>query len=290
MVKRRYFIQALGALAFNGNLKGFLQGRIYQGTLKTICVPVLNCYSCPGALGSCPIGSFQAVAGSQKFSLSCYVMGLMILFGITLGRFFCGFLCPFGFLQDVLFAIPMVKRELPLKIHKKLKNLKYFMLIGMVVFFPWIQKLLTGLGDPFFCKYICPAGIIEGGFPLLVKIPYLRTAMGGLFYWKALLAVSILFSCLMVYRFFCKYLCPLGAFYGLFHKFSFYQLEVEKHSCIECNRCVKACSMRIVPYRDPNSPECIRCLECVYHCPTGAIHTNLSHGVISKCKRCGKVK
>ncbi len=84
----------------------YFKGKIYQGNAKTVCVPGLNCYSCPAATGACPIGAFQAVIGSSRFKFSYYVTGFFILLGVTLGRFICGFLCPFGWFQDLLHKIP----------------------------------------------------------------------------------------------------------------------------------------------------------------------------------------
>ena len=81
-------------LLTNLHLPNFLRGGLYQGAGKTVCVPGLNCYSCPAASGACPIGAFQAVVGSSKFSFSYYITGFLILLGVLLGRFICGFLCP----------------------------------------------------------------------------------------------------------------------------------------------------------------------------------------------------
>ena len=92
----RGLFQAGAALLTNLHLPNFLKGGIYQGKGKAVCVPGLNCYSCPAASGACPIGSFQAVVGSSKFSFSYYITGFLILLGVLLGRFICGFLCPFG--------------------------------------------------------------------------------------------------------------------------------------------------------------------------------------------------
>ena len=69
----RLWFQAAWFAVTNGYAKGFLEGKIYKGQIKYVCVPGLNCYSCPGALGSCPIGSLQAVLDSGKFRVSCYV-------------------------------------------------------------------------------------------------------------------------------------------------------------------------------------------------------------------------
>lgn len=268
--ENRVRIQILGAIAFNGNLKGFMTGKIYKGISKGVCVPVLNCYSCPGAVGACPIGSLQNVVGvGSKFGF--YVIGLLVLFGILMGRFFCGFLCPIGFLQDLLFKIKSKKIKIKSKIHDKLKYLKYFNLFVLVMILPFIVSLSRGYSIPFFCKYICPAGIIEASVPLIIKNPMIRSALGILFTWKFILTLIFIVLSILIYRVFCKYICPLGALYGIFNPISVYKLEVDNKKCIKCNRCSKICKMNIEPFKEPNSPECIRCLDCKDICPTGAI-------------------
>ena len=106
----RHTVQALWALVTNSFFTGFAQGRIYQGKLKSLCLPGLNCYSCPGSLGSCPIGSLQAVLGSRNFKFSFYIIGFLMLVGSVIGRFVCGWLCPFGLVQDLLYKIPLLKK------------------------------------------------------------------------------------------------------------------------------------------------------------------------------------
>ena len=110
LARFRGFIQAAATLITNIHLPNFAKGGIYQGAGKTVCVPGLNCYSCPAASGACPIGSFQSVVGSSKFNFSYYVTGTLILLGVLLGRFVCGFLCPFGWLQELLHKIPVSLR------------------------------------------------------------------------------------------------------------------------------------------------------------------------------------
>jgi ferredoxin-type protein NapH len=269
---RRHLIQALGAVVFNGNFKGFISGSIYTGNLKTICVPVLNCYSCPGALGACPIGSLQAIAGSAKFNFSFYVFGLIALFGILLGRFFCGYLCPFGLLQDLLHKIPTPKIKVPAKLNRILSFGKYVMLIGVVMLLPFIARNSFGMSDPYFCKYVCPVGTIGGGIPLVVLNPAMREAAGSLFIWKVTLAIAILVLSVFLYRVFCRYLCPLGAFYGILQPVSFYRFKIND-KCIDCGKCARVCKMGVDPVKSPNSPECIRCRDCIRECPTGAIES-----------------
>lgn len=277
---RRHTIQALGALAFNGNLKGFLTGTIYKGPSKKVCVPVLNCYSCPGALGSCPIGSLQAVEGSPRFHFPFYVLGLIILFGMTLGRWFCGFLCPFGFLQDLLHKLPGKKKELPKKLHNYLKYLKYVFLVVLVFLLPMLTKNDFGISDPYFCKYVCPQGTLQAGIPLVSMNPSLQSGVGFLFGWKLFLALAVIILSVFLHRPFCKYGCPLGAMLGLFNPISLYHLNVND-KCIECNACTRVCPMQLEPYKTPNDPECIRCHACVHVCPTQAIEQKMGKYVLN---------
>ncbi len=269
---RRHLIQLLGAAVFNGNFKGFISGEIYKGNLKSFCVPVLNCYSCPGSLGACPIGGLQAVAGSAKFHFSFYVIGLIALFGILLGRFFCGYLCPFGLLQDLLHKIPTPKIKVPAKLNRVLSFGKYVMLVGVVILLPILARDSLGMSDPYFCKYVCPAGTIGGGIPLVILNPSLRAAIGALFTWKVALALAILTLSVFLYRVFCRYLCPLGAFYGILQPVSFYRFKIND-KCSNCGKCARVCKMGIDPVKTPNSPECIRCRDCIHECPTGAIES-----------------
>lgn len=270
-VKKREIIQTLSSIITNGNLSGFLSGKIYKGKSKYICVPGLNCYSCPGALGSCPIGSLQAVIGGNRHNFSFYIFGILIIFGILLGRLICGFLCPFGFVQDLLYKIPIKKIEVSKKLDKLLRKLKYIILLLMVIILPMIITNEFNIASPYFCKYICPAGTLGGSIPLLIKNKGLRSMLGFLFAWKMLLLIITLVSSILIYRPFCKYICPLGAFYSFFNKFSFYKLEVNKDKCNQCGLCEKKCKMGVDIRKDINSLECIRCLECKDICNKDAI-------------------
>lgn len=269
--RTRHLIQAVSALLMNGNLKGFLQGKIWQGQSKQVCVPGLNCYSCPGALGACPIGSLQAVLNGRQKNLSFYVTGLLILFGTIFGRLICGFLCPFGFLQELLYKIPVRKWRIPKKIDAKLRYLKYVILVVFVLLLPAFLHGTYGIGDPWFCKYICPAGTLEGGIPLVSVNSGLRSMVGVLFSWKILILILVLVASMYIYRPFCKYMCPLGAIYGLFNRFSIYQMQVEKDKCTHCGICEKTCLMQVNVTENINSPECIRCGACKNVCPVHAI-------------------
>ena len=278
----RPWIQAGFTALSNGYIAGFLQGKIYTGKLKTMCVPGLNCYSCPGALGSCPIGSVQAVISGNRHNFSYYVFGILILFGVLLGRFVCGFLCPFGWIQQLLHKIPLPKIKIPKKPDKMLRGLKYIVLILFVILLPMLAVNQFGLGSPWFCKWICPAGTLEGGIPVLSANESLRNTIGFTFFWKAgLLAVTLIAS-MLIYRPFCKYLCPLGAFYALFNRWSLTRMEIDENSCVRCNKCVRSCPMQVEVLKNINSAECIRCGKCASVCPTGAIDLRFGKITVKK--------
>ena len=228
MSRFRGWIQAGATLLTNLHLPNFLKGGLYQGAGKTVCVPGLNCYSCPAASGACPIGAFQAVVGSSKFSFSYYITGFLILLGVLLGRFICGFLCPFGWFQELLHKIPT--KKLSTKKLKPLTYLKYAVLLVMVFLLPAFLVNDVGMGDPFFCKYLCPQGVLEGAIPLSLANSGIRAALGKLFTWKFSILLSVIVLSVLFYRPFCKWLCPLGAFYALFNRVSLFQMKVDKRS------------------------------------------------------------
>lgn len=269
--KVRLLIQAAFTALSNGYVKGFAHGKIYQGDLKYVCVPGMNCYSCPGALGSCPIGALQSTLSSREYKISLYVFGLISLFGVIFGRFICGFLCPFGLIQDLLFKISFVKKVRKLKGEKFLRGIRFLILAVFVIILPMFVIDITGLGKPWFCKYICPVGTLEGGVPLVLMNESLRSAIGFLFKWKVAILIAILLFSIIIYRPFCRYICPLGAIYGIFNKISFVRYRVDKSKCSKCGLCQKKCELNIKVYENPNSMDCIRCGKCIESCPVKAI-------------------
>lgn len=264
---KRKLMQLYFALLFNANLKGFVTGNIYQGGTKKFCAPGINCYSCPGAIGACPLGSLQG-AFSADHSTLYYVGGILLLYSIFFGRMICGWLCPFGLIQELVHKIPTPKlKKSP--VTRLLSYLKYVIL----VFFVFIVPIMYAFRDtplPTFCKYICPAGTLEGGIGLLsnaVNESYF-SMLGPLFTWKFLLLVSIMVGSVFIFRLFCRFLCPLGALYGLFNGISLFGVKVEKSKCTDCGLCQSKCKVDI---RHVGDQECIGCGECVSVCPTKAI-------------------
>ncbi|MBQ3507999.1 MAG: 4Fe-4S binding protein [Clostridia bacterium] len=265
---KRRLIQLYAALLFNANLKGFATGRIYQGPVKNICTPGLNCYSCPGASGACPMGALQNALSDSGKTVPYYVIGIILLYGLLFGRWICGFLCPFGLIQDLLHKIktPKVGKG---RITRVLSYFKYVILVFFAIIFPLVY---AGYEFPLpgFCKYICPAGTLEGAVGLLSnpENESMLGMLGPLFTWKFLLMVIFLVGAVFMYRFFCRFFCPLGAIYGLFNKISFVGVKLDKEECVDCGLCVGKCKMDI---RHVGDHECIQCGECIDICPTNAI-------------------
>ena len=181
--KLRNWIQGAWTVVTNGYLVGFVKGRIWQGDSKSVCVPGLNCYSCPGALGACPIGSLQAELAAREIRFPFYVTGFLLAFGALFGRFVCGFLCPFGWVQDLLYKIPSRKIG-AFRYDRLLRYLKFVVLAVLVILLPSIVKNAAGVGTPWFCKWVCPSGTLFAGIPLLLANPTLRAVVGFIFSWK----------------------------------------------------------------------------------------------------------
>lgn len=260
-MRKRKWIQVICALLYNCNFTGFSKGKIYQGDVKGVCVPGLNCYSCPGAVGSCPLGSLQTALLSSKYKFPYYILGMLLLFGVILGRVVCGFLCPFGLLQELLYKIPS-KKVKKSKWTKKLSYLKYIILIVFVIGIPLI------LAVPGFCKYICPAGTLEGGVILVAMNKRLQALIGGLFSWKMAVLAVVIISAVFIFRSFCRFICPLGAFYALFYKVSMVGMRLDEEKCNDCNACVAHCKMDVKRVGDR---ECIQCGECIDSCSRCAL-------------------
>ena len=272
---KRHFIQAFYTLLSNSYFRGYFKGEIYQGNLKKFCSPGLNCYSCPGALNSCPIGALQAVIGSSKYKFSFYVVGLLMAIGALIGRAVCGFLCPFGFFQDLLHKIPSKKIK-SFRGDRILRYGKYLILVVFVILMPLFLVDIIGQGTPYFCKLICPAGTFEGGIPLVLLNKGLRSTVGYLYLWKNFLLIVTIVASIMIYRPFCKYICPLGAIYSLFNPISIFRYSVDEHKCINCGKCKRVCKMGCNPVENANDRECIRCTDCRENCPVGAIHSGFN--------------
>lgn len=264
---KRRLIQLYAFLLYNCNIRGFGSGSIYTGNTKYMCVPGLNCYSCPGAVGACPLGALQNALASSNTRAPFYVFGIIILFGLLLGRTICGFLCPIGLGQELLYKIRTPK----LKKSKVTRVLSYFKYVILAVLVAVIPLMYAGkLPVPAFCKYICPAGTFEGAIGLLAN-PLngdLYTMLGSLFTWKFGVLIALCVASVFIYRVFCRFLCPLGAIYGFFSRVAMLGVKLDKNKCTDCGLCLSKCKMDIKRVGDH---ECIQCGECIDICPAHAI-------------------
>jgi len=273
-LKKRRLTEILAAIGFNLDLPSLLKGQISQAKTKGICLPVLNCYSCPAAIGACPIGSLQNSLNSLRYNLKLgqkqlglYVVGSLGLVGVIGGRLPCGWLCPFGWLQEIIYKIPIRK----LKIPACLTYLRYAVLLVLVILLPLLLVDSLGLGSPWFCKLICPAGTLEAGVVLALINPGLRSQLGFLFAWKVSLLVLFLVWMALSQRPFCRTICPLGTILGFFNRISAFEIKVDLDNCLVCNACQRACPVDIKIYENPASSQCIRCLQCQEICPTSCV-------------------
>ncbi len=269
---KRRLIQLYAALLTNANIKGFFTGNIYQGNTKSMCVPGLNCYSCPGAVGACPLGALQNALAQSGTAAPYYVLGILILFGLLLGRTICGFLCPVGLGQELLYKIktPKLKKSRYTRI---LSYLKYVVLAVFAIAIPLLYGLMdSSVGGPVpgFCKYICPAGTFGGAIGLLINPNNadLFAMLGPLFTWKFCVLCVICVACVFIFRAFCRFLCPLGALYGFFNKIALLGVKLDKNKCTDCGLCISRCKMDVKRVGDH---ECINCGECMDVCPAKAI-------------------
>ena len=265
----------------------------YFFSFRQICFPVLNCWGCPISAFSCPIGALGQFFAHGVFPF--IVLGSILIFGVIIGRMLCGWACPFGFLQDIIYKIPSRKVDIPALLNYG----KYVILAVMVVLIPifWGIDLTPDKTTPenfFFCN-LCPGGTLEATIPLAIidanitdekadessiNTPDQRfTALSGgknilVAFLKSprfWILVLLLITFIFISRPFCRVFCPIGGIFALFNKVSFYKMFLNKTKCTECEVCYKVCPTVHKMYQHPNSAECIRCLDCEEKCPTEAI-------------------
>lgn len=195
------------------------------------------------------------------YALSAQLITVLTVFIITAlwGRFFCGFVCFFGTLQELTAFLSKkifpTKRQLPPQFDHLLKFIKYFIFIFLVVGI-WILALPV---DSSYNPWGVFGMLVSGNLSAVsAAIP-----TAGFFILMAILICSI-----FIERFFCRYLCPLGAIFAIVSSKRAYQIH-RSDTCINCGLCTKRCSMGIdVPQKDTvTSGECINCMQCLTICP-----------------------
>jgi len=259
--------QVLFTIIQNIYLRGFLIGGIYQGKLKSICSPGLNCYSCPAAIVSCPIGVIQHFMGYGAYHISFYTLGFIGIIGSVGGRVVCGWACPFGLLKDLLYKIKVPKIEIP----GWCTHLRYVIIFIMVFLVPFLTQ------EYWFCK-ICPQGTLEAGIPLVTLNPELQQLVGPMFFFKIALLLIFLLGMCFTKRPFCRIFCPLGTFYSFFNRFSMLRISCDQQKCDQCDQCYQNCPVSLKVYQGGgNTSHCIRCLSCT-NCPKDAVKYEIKLG------------
>jgi len=262
----RKWVQLILGFLMNGYWAFPFTRTIYQGPLKVLCAPGLNCYSCPAATTYCPIGALQHLMADIRIALETgqyylgwSVVGAIGIMGAFFGRLICGWACPFGFVQELLHKIPSRKFQVP----RGLRYVKFGVLLFLVILLPMFVVDQFGAGEPWFCKYICPAGTLEAGIPLLFLQPNLRSTIGLLFFNKFVIMMIFVGWAVVASRPFCRTVCPLGAFYALFSNVKLVKLRLDKNRCTHCKACHKVCPMGVKFDESPDDTECITCLACM---------------------------
>jgi len=220
--------------------------------MHTMCSPVFHCYACPLATFACPIGVIAQFSALHVFPF--IAIGLLVAVGALSGTLICGWVCPFGYLQDLTAKVPAPKFDLP----KFTGYFRYVMLIGTVLAIPYF----FGEGHPLFVCRICPAGALEAAVPTMAG----QAIAGEKVVWpnalKLTILVVFLIAIFFIKRPWCRVLCPLGAIFSLFNRASAFFLRFKPDECTDCGRCHTLCEYGIEPEKTTNDLRCIRCLEC----------------------------
>ena len=210
-------------------------------------VPFISCTSCP--LRDCT-GTF----------LQLPFIGLLLLTGLALGRVFCGWICPLGYLHDVLGKFPKLgieRRPWFQKIEPFLRSLKYvFLALTLVLII--LFNYPTDRAYPYVVR--SPSVFNWESVALAVKLGAARYAI------RLGLLAFILIAALVVTRFWCRYLCPFGAFFTILNKISGWRIE-RTSACRNCGKYPRECLQNTTP----GTPDCIVCGDCVQGCPFNAI-------------------
>lgn len=273
---KRIIVQILSAIGLNSHFQAFINKGIYQGKLKGFPCPAMNCYACPLARFACPIGSLQHYAGIR--AMPYYLMGMFGIIGFSFGRAACGWVCPFGFIQELLYKI----RTFKIKIPHFFSYFKFVFLVMLVIVIPYLTH------ESWFSK-LCPVGLLDAGIPIIAWNPAsgalsgLRHLLGWLYFLKIGILLFIIGLSVVSKRPFCRIFCPLGAIFAIFNKVSLLQINIRKDRCIgeECDMCRRVCPMDISIYKNTSDLDCIRCGRCVAVCPENALYVTPS---FRKCK------
>lgn len=220
--------------------------------VKWLCNPVLSCHSCYLSWFACPIGVFIHYSGYHLFPYLAF--GTVLLVGVLAGRLLCGWVCPFGFLQDMLFKLPTRKINIP----RWSRFVKYPILVFTVFLIPFFLGEETLYS---FCR-ICPVSAIQVTIPnyIFSSFHYLSTQS----IIKLCVLCFVIVLAILSSRSFCKVFCPIGALLAPLNLISFHTVTVDRNACVSCRKCDRLCPTDVVPSeRISNGIPANRAFDCV---------------------------
>ncbi len=257
----RWLVRICSTILYNCNLISDIPARYIS---SEFCVPGLNCRYCPASVAGCPLNFMQRLFADGLENLPVRILCWLLLLALAFGRVICGWLCPFGLLQDLLDKIPAPKIGKN-RWTRRLSYIKYGLLAVCVIAVP-LGFYLGGKRVLAFCQYVCPNLPLSNFIMTLATGGQVRPYM--LFNYRFLILLAVILFSVFLFRPFCRFICPLGAFYGLFNKTALLSVKVDEEKCVHCNACLRACRMDI---RKVGDGECISCGECKSACRFGAI-------------------
>ena len=227
--------------------------------LPQVCGVVYHCHACPASAFACPIGVLANFAAWHVFPL--VAVGLLLAVALSVGSLICGWVCPFGLLQDLAAKLPTPKLRLPAWM-----GCGRFVVLGvMVLAVPyWLGK-----DSALFICRICPVGTLEASIPDALKTGVWPSTT------RLVVLGLLLTTMVFVRRPWCRVLCPLGGLLALGNRFSLLRIRWNKSACNHCTRCAKACPTDVDPTTEPNSSRCVRCLDCTSE-PCNALDASIT--------------
>jgi polyferredoxin len=235
-----------------------------------------------------------------NFAFPWIAIASFLVIGILLGKSLCGWVCPFGFIQDLVGFIKRKQREFSLRTHESMIYVKYAVLgVTLFISITFFATKVAGVSESYekalgiFAKApftaLSPAETLFATVPRTVRdfsnavsanqVDILSgiANLPPLFWVQLFIMAGVLVFAVYIPRSWCKYFCPHGAIMAVLNRFSFLGLRRELVKCAkgECHLCVEACPMRVrildLPWEKFTDPECIYCLKCVDACPNKAI-------------------
>ena len=274
--------------------------------LLPVFLPVLECFAMPNKTVLCNFGILQrnlSFAWIVSPALPLASIAMFLIIGATLGRAMCGWACPLGFSQDIMASgvrfFKKRQKEFSQKLHLTLTSVKYMVLlaslaivisVGATYLISWLSGKryafsLGVCGQAPYCV-ICPVPVLFGTLPSLFGALFSGAPLPQLpftFYIGLSALIFFVGASIITRRFWCRYLCPLGALMSFFNRFSLLHIKKKEDKCTAFCRghqkdCSKNCpmGMQVSRNQDPSSsPECIFCYECAESCSNKAVKCKL---------------